>query len=108
MKRFSGILTHPMVLQILTCSFFESGFGKTYAICCLLTELAQSQIPSIVFDYGQGFTTGASPRHFLEYARPIEIRASHEGVAINPLTTNALAELYRMLSRMGREANQAK
>jgi DNA phosphorothioation-dependent restriction protein DptH len=63
----------------------ESGFGKTYAICCLLTELAQSQIPSIVFDYGQGFTTGASPRHFLEYAKPIEIRASHEGIAINPL-----------------------
>src|SRR3989442_10622269 len=63
----------------------ESGFGKTYAICCLLTELAQSKIPSIVFDYGQGFTTGASPRHFIEYAKPIEIRASHEGVAINPL-----------------------
>jgi hypothetical protein len=63
----------------------ESGFGKTYAICCLLTELAQSNIPSIVFDYGQGFTTGASPRHFIEYAKPIAIRASHEGVAINPL-----------------------
>ena len=63
----------------------ESGFGKTYAICCLLAELAQSKIPSIVFDYGQGFTTGASPRHFIEYAKPIEIRASHEGVAINPL-----------------------
>src|SRR6266487_2954243 len=63
----------------------ESGFGKTYAICCLLTELAQSKIPSILFDYGQGFATGASPRHFIEYAKPIEIRASHEGVAINPL-----------------------
>ena len=43
------------------------------------------QIPSIVFDYGQGFATGASPRHFIEYAKPIEIKASHEGVAINPL-----------------------
>jgi DNA phosphorothioation-dependent restriction protein DptH len=63
----------------------ESGFGKTYAICCLLAELAQSNIPSIVFDYGQGFATGASPRHFIDYAKPIEIKASHEGVAINPL-----------------------
>ena len=63
----------------------ESGFGKTYAICCLLTELAQRKIPSIVFDYGQGFATGLSPRQFVEYAKPIEIRASHEGVAINPL-----------------------
>ena len=63
----------------------ESGFGKTYTICCLLTELAQRKIPSIVFDYGQGFATGTSPRQFVEYAKPIEIRASHEGVAINPL-----------------------
>jgi len=63
----------------------ESGFGKTYSICCLLTELAQRKIPSIVFDYGQGFATGTSPRQFVEYAKPIEIRASHEGIAINPL-----------------------
>jgi hypothetical protein len=33
----------------------ESGFGKTYATCCILTELALQQTPSIVFDYGQGF-----------------------------------------------------
>src|SRR5262245_33061113 len=39
----------------------ESGFGKTYAICCLLTEFAQRKIPSIVFDYGQGFAIGTSP-----------------------------------------------
>src|SRR5437016_2847130 len=63
----------------------ESGFGKTYSICCLLTELAQRKIPSIVFDYGQGFATGTSPRQFVEYAKPLEIKASHEGVAINPL-----------------------
>ena len=63
----------------------ESGFGKTYAICCLLAEFAQNQIPSIVFDYGQGFATGTSPRHFVDYAKPIEIKASHEGVAINPI-----------------------
>src|SRR5215475_4083949 len=31
----------------------ESGFGKTYALCCLLAELAHSKIPSIVFDYEQ-------------------------------------------------------
>lgn len=54
-------------------------------MCYLLTELAQRKIPSIVFDYGQGFATGTSPRQFVEYAKPIEIRASHEGVAINPL-----------------------
>ena len=63
----------------------ESGFGKTYALYCLLAELAQQKTPSIVFDYGQGFATGSAPREFVEYAHPIEIRASREGVAINPL-----------------------
>jgi DNA phosphorothioation-dependent restriction protein DptH len=63
----------------------ESGFGKTYAICCLLTELAQQKIPAIVFDYGQGFIVESSPRQFGEYAKQIELRASLEGVAINPL-----------------------
>jgi DNA phosphorothioation-dependent restriction protein DptH len=38
-----------------------------------------------VFDYGQGFAVESSTRQFVEYAKPIEIRASHEGVAINPL-----------------------
>jgi DNA phosphorothioation-dependent restriction protein DptH len=63
----------------------ESGFGKTYAICCILTELAQQKIPSIVFDYGQGFAVESSPRQFVESTKPVEIRASREGVAINPL-----------------------
>jgi DNA phosphorothioation-dependent restriction protein DptH len=63
----------------------ESGFGKTYAICCLLTELAQQKTPSIVFDYGQGFAVESLPRQFGEYAKPIELQASREGVAINPL-----------------------
>lgn len=63
----------------------ESGFGKTYAISCILTELAQQNMPSIVFDYGQGFTVESSSDPFTEYASPIEVKASLEGVAINPL-----------------------
>lgn len=63
----------------------ESGFGKTYAICCLLTELAQQRTPSLVFDYGQGFAVESLPREFGEYAKPIELQASREGIAINPL-----------------------
>jgi DNA phosphorothioation-dependent restriction protein DptH len=63
----------------------ESGFGKTYAICGILTELAQQKIPSIVFDYGQGFAVESSPRQFVEHAKPIELQASREGILINPL-----------------------
>jgi polynucleotide 5'-kinase involved in rRNA processing len=33
----------------------ESGSGKTYAVQCLVAELAQRSIPSILFDYGQSF-----------------------------------------------------
>ena len=63
----------------------ESGFGKTYAICCVLTELAQQKTPCIVFDYGNGFTAEANPRYFKDYAKPIQVEVSREGVAINPL-----------------------
>ena len=63
----------------------ESGFGKTYLISALLAELAQQQIVSMIFDYGQGFSNSAAPQEFLELAKPTEIEASQEGIAINPL-----------------------
>jgi hypothetical protein len=63
----------------------ESGFGKTYLISALLAELAQQQIVSVIFDYGQGFSNSAAPQEFLELAKPTEIEASREGIAINPL-----------------------
>ncbi len=63
----------------------ESGFGKTYAITCLLTELARQGLPSVVFDYGQGFSLDVAPADFLRHAQPVQINASRDGVAINPL-----------------------
>ncbi|MBI3465952.1 MAG: ATP-binding protein [Planctomycetes bacterium] len=63
----------------------ESGFGKTYTVSCLLAELAQQKIPAIVFDYGQGFSLEAAPDEFVEWARPVEIQASRDGIDINPL-----------------------
>jgi len=63
----------------------ESGFGKTYSICCLVSELAQRGVTSIVFDYGQGFSLESAPTEFLENVRPVEIEASRDGININPL-----------------------
>jgi len=63
----------------------ESGVGKTETIRSIVTELAQKGINSIIFDYGQGFSLNDAPPEFLEYARPIEILASKDGVSINPL-----------------------
>ena len=63
----------------------ESGVGKTETIRSVVTELAQKGINSIIFDYGQGFSLDDAPPEFLEYARPVEIHASKDGININPL-----------------------
>lgn len=63
----------------------ESGFGKTYTICCLIGELAQQGVVSIVIDYGQGFLRNSLPSEFVAAVDPVEILASSEGININPL-----------------------
>jgi DNA phosphorothioation-dependent restriction protein DptH len=63
----------------------ESGFGKTYTIACLLAELAQQRLLSVVLDYGQGFALDALPQEFLKAANPVELQASRDGLDINPL-----------------------
>lgn len=63
----------------------ESGFGKTYAICCLLTELAQRGITSVIFDYAQGFSLENAPSEFVKFSRPVELDAARDGININPL-----------------------
>ncbi|MEY2508821.1 MAG: hypothetical protein QOH01_3150 [Verrucomicrobiota bacterium] len=65
--------------------FGESGFGKTYATQCLIAELATKDVPSIVFDYGQGFALDSASAGFTELAHPVEIYASRDGLALNPL-----------------------
>ena len=63
----------------------ESGFGKTYTIACLLAELAQRRLLSVVLDYGQGFALDTLPPEFLKAANPVELFASRDGLDINPL-----------------------
>lgn len=63
----------------------ESGSGKTYATQCLVAELAQAGIPSVIFDYGQGFETETLDRHFREFTKPEEHLIGEKGLAINPV-----------------------
>lgn len=63
----------------------ESGYGKTYAIQCLLAELANAGTSSIVFDYAQGFVGASLHTTFVRAARPRELHASSRGININPL-----------------------
>jgi DNA phosphorothioation-dependent restriction protein DptH len=63
----------------------ESGFGKTYTIASLCAELAQENIVSVVFDYGQGFSPATLPAEFVAATNPLELYAGRDGVDINPL-----------------------
>jgi hypothetical protein len=63
----------------------ESGFGKTYTVASLSAELAQENVISIVFDYGQGFSPATLPAEFGPATNPLELHAGRDGVDINPL-----------------------
>jgi DNA phosphorothioation-dependent restriction protein DptH len=63
----------------------ESGSGKTYTASRLVIELARAQIPSIVFDYGQGFSLDHVPAKFRKGTRILELQLSRDGIGINPL-----------------------
>ena len=63
----------------------ESGSGKTYASQCICAELAQLGLPTVVFDFGQGFALDSAPQEFVEVANPIEIKGGRDGININPL-----------------------
>jgi DNA phosphorothioation-dependent restriction protein DptH len=63
----------------------ESGSGKTYAAQCLITELAQRNIPSVIFDYGQSFELESVEQVFRKFAAPCEHLIGEHGLVLNPL-----------------------
>ncbi len=63
----------------------ESGSGKTYAAQCLVAELHQAGIPSILFDYGQSFEVETLEKPFVKFTKPTEHLIGEEGLALNPL-----------------------
>jgi DNA phosphorothioation-dependent restriction protein DptH len=63
----------------------ESGFGKTYALQCLIAELAIRRMSSIIIDYGRGFDLETAPKELLIAATPKEVLAGENGINLNPL-----------------------
>jgi DNA phosphorothioation-dependent restriction protein DptH len=63
----------------------ESGSGKTYAVQCLVAELAQRSVPSILFDYGQSFELQHLDPSFKKFTGIREHLIGEEGLPINPL-----------------------
>lgn len=63
----------------------ESGSGKTYSAQCLIAELAQKNIPSVIFDYGQSFELETVEQVFRKFAAPREHLIGEHGLVLNPL-----------------------
>lgn len=64
----------------------ESGSGKTYATQAIVAELAHAGIPSIIFDYGQGFEPESLHPIFRERFAPKQYRIGEDGLPLNPLS----------------------
>jgi DNA phosphorothioation-dependent restriction protein DptH len=76
----AGAVTNPHLMIM-----GESGSGKTYAVQCLVAELAQRKVPSILFDYGQSFELQHLDPAFKKFAGIREHLIGEEGLPINPL-----------------------
>lgn len=63
----------------------ESGSGKTYATLCLTAELAHRGMPTIIFDYAQGFELEQLEEVYRKYVTVQEFRIGEEGISLNPL-----------------------
>src|SRR5947209_1613819 len=75
---YSSINPHVLILG-------ESGSGKTYTASRLVIELANSDVPSIVLDYGQGYSLQDVPAAYRKGLKVINLHLSRDGIAINPL-----------------------
>lgn len=63
----------------------ESGSGKTYATLCLTAELAHRGMPTIIFDYAQGFEIDQLDEVYKKYVSIQEFRIGEDGISLNPL-----------------------
>jgi DNA phosphorothioation-dependent restriction protein DptH len=76
----AGEVTNPHLMIM-----GESGSGKTYAVQCLIAELAQRSIPSILFDYGESFELQHLDPQFTKFTGIREHLIGEEGLPINPM-----------------------
>jgi len=75
----------------------ESGFGKTYAIQCILSEVARQHIGAVIFDFAHGFSES-----MVSGARILDI--GREGLALNPLAIHK-SDLHGPVSAAQRVAD---
>ena len=64
--------------------FGSSGSGKTYAIQCLLSELALAGVSSFIIDYTDGFLKHQSESVYQDVCKPQEYFVIQDPLPINP------------------------
>ena len=77
----------------------ESGSGKTYAVQCLVAELAQRTVPSILFDYGQSFELQHLEAPFKRFTGIREHLIGEEGLPIKSRHSLVLVHLLEISVR---------
>ncbi|WP_180177282.1 ATP-binding protein [Acinetobacter sp. YH12039] len=67
--------------------FGSSGSGKTYAIQCILSELAQTGLSSFIVDYTDGFLTHHTENIYQKVCKPKDYYVIVNPLPINPFKT---------------------
>ena len=75
---------HPQLQNRHMLIFGASGSGKTYAIQCILSELARLEQNSLIVDYTDGFLPNQMERVFVERATPQTHLVRQAPLPINP------------------------
>ncbi|WP_419632437.1 ATP-binding protein, partial [Thiolapillus sp.] len=75
---------HPQLANRHLLIFGTSGSGKTYGIQCLLAEMAQQRLHSLIVDYTDGFLPQQVERRFTEVAVPKNHFVKTERLPLNP------------------------
>ena len=75
---------HPQLANRHLLIFGTSGSGKTYGIQCLLAEMAQQRLHSLIVDYTDGFLPQQVERRFTEVVVPKNHFVKTERLSLNP------------------------
>lgn len=67
--------------------FGSSGSGKTYAIQCILSELARAGLSSFIVDYTDGFLTHHTEKVYQKVCKPKDYYVVVNPLPINPFKT---------------------
>ncbi len=75
---------HPQLPNRHLLIFGASGSGKTYGIQCLLVEMAQQRLRSLIVDYTDGFLPAQVERRFEAITAPKNHFVVQEQLPLNP------------------------